>query len=109
MKQLLNGEHRRNGNAIALSSIVFAVSVILSCLVFSGCQKEATNNGADQAQPTAMPKSSEANTLNYYSGLGGLTMWQLQQARAASAKYRNIDNAIKAGYVDIAVDVQHMG
>ena len=113
MKQLLNGVNRRNGNSIALSHgtyrVIIGVSVILSCLVFTGCQKEATTNEGQQVQPASMPKSSDANTLNFYTGLDGLTMWQLQQARAATAKYRNIDNAIKDGYADIEVDVQHMG
>jgi hypothetical protein len=47
--------------------------------------------------------------INYYSGLSWQTTMELQQARAATAKYRNIDNAIRDGYVDIAVDVEHMG
>ena len=44
-----------------------------------------------------------------YNGLSDLTSWELQQARAATAKYRNIENAIKEGYTDIEVDVEHMG
>jgi hypothetical protein len=36
-------------------------------------------------------------------------MWELQQARAASARYRNIENAKKDGYGDIAVVVPQMG
>jgi hypothetical protein len=44
-----------------------------------------------------------------YTGLPPQTVWELQQARAGTARYRNIDNAIRDGYVDIAVDVEHMG
>ena len=113
MKQLLNGVHRRYGNSIALSHgsylTMITVSLVLSCLLISSCQKEAATNKDEEIQATAAPKSSEANTLNFYNGLDALTMWQLQQARAATAKYRNIDNAIKDGYADIEVDVQHMG
>lgn len=113
MKQLFNGENRHNRNSIALTHgsnrKIAGVSILLICLAFGSCQKEATTDQAQQLQPTGIPKSQEANTLNFYTGLDDLTMWQLQQARAATAKYRNIDNAIKDGYADIAVDVQHMG
>jgi hypothetical protein len=36
-------------------------------------------------------------------------MWELQQARAATARYRDISNAIKDGYSNINVDVPNMG
>ncbi|MGZ3879862.1 MAG: hypothetical protein ACXVBF_00915, partial [Flavisolibacter sp.] len=113
MKKLINGVYRRNRNSIALIKnsyrTITCVLFTLSCLIISSCQKEAAGTKDEQMQATAAPKSSEANTLNFYNGLDGLTMWQLQQARAATARYRNIDNAIKDGYADIAVDVQHMG
>ena len=47
--------------------------------------------------------------MNMYSGLSSQNLWELQQARAATARYRNIKNALKDGYVDIEVDVEHMG
>ncbi|MGZ3846008.1 MAG: hypothetical protein ACXVLT_02655 [Flavisolibacter sp.] len=113
MKKLINGVYRRNRNSIASTQgsyrTIICVLFTLSCLIISSCQKEAAGTKDEQMQATAAPKSSEANTLNFYNGLDGLTMWQLQQARAATARYRNIDNAIKDGYADIAVDVQHMG
>ena len=51
----------------------------------------------------------EAQILNLYSGLSQQTSWELQQARAATARYRDIKNAIKDGYSNINVDVPNMG
>jgi hypothetical protein len=42
-------------------------------------------------------------------GLPSQTVWELQQARAATARYRDIKNAIKDGYSNINVDVPNMG
>jgi len=42
-------------------------------------------------------------------GLAPKTVWELQQARAATARYRNIKNAFKDGYADINVVVPNMG
>ncbi len=36
-------------------------------------------------------------------------MWELQEVRDASEKYRDIKNAIKDGYADISVVVPNMG
>src|SRR5215216_2722513 len=52
---------------------------------------------------------TNAEVLNNYSGIFSQTLWELRQARAATAKYRNIKNAIKDGYADISVVVPNMG
>jgi hypothetical protein len=71
---------------------------------FSACQKEGLN-----APITVENLSANANTLTMYQGLSPQTMWELQQARAATARYKNIRNAIADGYEDIAVNVENMG
>jgi hypothetical protein len=113
MKQLLNGVNRHNGNSIAslkLRKNVFTVLVVLFVgIIITSCKKENLGSKADETQSLAAQKTSEGNVVNDYNGLNGLTVWQLQQARAATARYRNIDNAIKDGYMDIEVDVEHMG
>jgi hypothetical protein len=113
MKQLFNGVKRHNGHSIASSKgtrySVTVFSVLFISIIFSSCKKQEAISKSDDSQSMTAQKTSEENVVNNYAGLNGLTIWQLQQARAATARYRNIDNAIKDGYTDIEVDVQHMG
>ena len=73
-----------------------------------------------QAGDTEMPANPEltarqtsvqipATMLQWYDGLNATTLWELQQARAATARYRNIENAKKDGYADINVVMENMG
>lgn len=90
---------------IAFNSFVGVLS--LSVILLTGCTKQGA---AEPAQVDAgAARNAQADVLNFYSGLSAQTSWELQQARAATARYRDIDNAIKDGYADIAVDVEHMG
>ena len=52
---------------------------------------------------------SDGNVLHQYHGLSWQTMWELLQVRAATARYRDIQNAISDGYADISVVVPNMG
>ena len=108
MKNLFNGVLRHNRNSFALNHAAIIFFVILIGVLFSSCQKQIANKEADEIQNT-VAKSSEANALTLYSGLSDQTLWELQQVRAATAKYRNIENATRDGYADIEVDVEHMG
>jgi hypothetical protein len=61
------------------------------------------NNGSNSiCGPTGDP-------VRWYVGLDAATVWELQQARAATSQYQNINNALADGYVDIGVNVQNMG
>lgn len=85
------------------------------CLLFSvyilsiGCTKEAMDNRSNDQGIAGSTDMSSANVVNAYNGLSEKTSWELQQARAATARYRDVKNAIKDGYHDIAVDVENMG
>jgi hypothetical protein len=84
----------------------------LALIIFlsTGCQKEGINSPADEVQTmNSSVAAVESNVTNDYSGLTSQTMWELQQARAATARYRDIKNALKDEYADIAVDVEGMG
>lgn len=74
--------------------------------LFSSCQKESLESPAAVENLSA---ASQANALARYQGLSFQTMWELQQARAASSRYGQVANAIADGYQDIAVDVENMG
>jgi hypothetical protein len=92
------------------SVAIFSSSIILIGFLYSGCKKEATNTPADEIQSiNSFTENSEARVINNYTGLSSQTTWELQQARAATARYRDIKNAIKDGYSNINVDVPNMG
>jgi len=93
---------------LVCSYVLIAGAIVLISVLFSGCQKQDISNTAEEVQ-SAGAKTSQANAVMLYSGLSDRTTWELQQARAATAKYRNIENAIRDGYADIEVDVEHMG
>src|SRR5207249_8523436 len=53
--------------------------------------------------------NADVELSNSCSGLSRKTLWELQQAHNATAKYRDINNAIADGYADINVVMQNMG
>lgn len=54
-------------------------------------------------------KIENSDLLDRYAGLNDQTVTELRQARNASARYQNLDTALADGYVDIAVNTEHMG
>ncbi len=92
-------------------SVLKFKSLILSFMVgsvlFLGCSKDEQQQPADKTTVAGSTKS--INFLNQYEGLDKQTMWELQQAYAATARYQNIANALKDGYADINVILQNMG
>ena len=108
---MLNRAARRNGPALApsfshsLLTLGFALTLALSA-----CTKSADENENLQSANTPAPQSESAgNALNNYTGLSATTLWELQQARAATARYRKLANAIQDGYADIGVHDPKMG
>ena len=88
--------------------LIFGVMILIAFLV--GCKKENVNTPGDEViNASNLTLNAERNAVNYYTGLLPQTTRELQQARAATASYRNINNAINDGYADIAVDVEGMG
>ena len=107
MKNLLNASESKRKSRAKLISYGFILP--MAAIVFAGCQKEAMKASVDEAQN--INKHSiipEGDVVNDY-GLPPQTVWELQQARAATARYRNIENAKKDGYSNINVDVPNMG
>jgi hypothetical protein len=86
----------------------FIMFLAMGSLILLSCSKEVSpEQGPALSSPQGLSVQTEA--LNAYTGLAAGTMWELQQAKAASAKYKHVENAIRDGYVDIAVDVENMG
>jgi hypothetical protein len=98
---------------------MFFCTTILTGFLFTSCQKQVldetksinplSGSNAKQISAANNVKNEDAEVINMYSGLSRQTMWELQQARAATARYRDIKNAIKDGYSNINVDVPNMG
>ncbi len=124
MKKSCNSILCCKGNALTTRSgfngqtTLFFCFMLLIGLAFTGCKKETMQAPAEEVQKTssrtpaggnAQGVIGEENVLNEYAGLPSKTAWELQQARAATARYRNIKNAIKDGYADIGVVVPNMG
>jgi hypothetical protein len=96
-----------------LNSFLFMFCILL---LITGCKKQdvtatevPTTSDAKVANNAGAESMDEGNVVKMYDNLSSQTLWELQQARAATAKYRNIENALKDGYVDISVDIEHMG
>ena len=116
MKNIFNSALRCNRRSLAVHQALhtfvrtagkFICSMVLVAL-FTGCTKQGINASVNELHDSN-GKSSEATVLKLYNGLEPHTSWELQQARAATAKYRNFENAIKDGYADINVVIPEMG
>jgi hypothetical protein len=99
MKSLLSSALRRNRQAFA--AILFTGFVII------GCKKE-NSQLADEAQ-SRNSASLIAESNLFGDDLSLQTIWELQQAKIATAKYNSFNKAIRDGYVDINVIVPEMG
>ena len=89
----------------------FSMVILLIMFLISGCAKQAPDIPAvTEDQPLSVAKTQPlVEILSNYSGLNATTQWELQQVRAATARYQHIKNADKDGYVDIHVDMMNMG
>lgn len=84
--------------------------ILLITILFMGCQKENTNLPENEAKLMSLNSmNTDQEFRTYYTGLDKQTVWELQQARAATAKYRHIEKAIADGYASINVVRQNMG
>lgn len=92
------------------SSLFFCFTIFMVFL-FSSCQKQALvePKNSDAVAIDNGKNISDGQILDMYSGLSDQTRQELQQARAATARYRDLKNAIKDGYSNINVDVPNMG
>ena len=104
-----NDYAKNNNNHSGFFRSPVFVSMIVIGILISGCQKEKTTETVVEEDMTTTSTQSQSNVVNDYAEISNQTAWELQQARAATAKYRNINNAIKDGYADIGVVVPNMG
>ena len=108
MKHTLNSAWRCNSKPFALIQALVSLFVMgILAMSFSSCQKEASET--TKVEDATTPAQAKLFNLNMYTGLSSNLQWELQQARAASAKYQQIKNAVKDGYEDINVVAENMG
>jgi hypothetical protein len=73
----------------------FYVAILLTVFLFSACKKYA----AEKAQANNEEQVISSNGIKTDTdGLSLQTLWELQQVRAATAKYQNINNAFADNY-----------
>ena len=99
MKSLLSSALRRHRQ-------VFAAILFIGSLI-TGCKKQ-NSTITDEAQ-NRNNASLVAESNLFGNDLSLQTIWELQEAKIATAKYNNFGNAIRDGYVDINVIVPEMG
>lgn len=91
----------------------YAFLLLLGSFMFTACDQEMVDPQFTTSQKVSMQSeqlaASETNVLNLYPSIPSATAWELQQARAATARYRDIRNAVKDEYVDISVVTENMG
>ena len=104
MKHAIKTRGRRPFKATAFYGLVVSVFLV------AGCAKEGLQEQDPTAEGTASAAlvSGRANFV-HEANLPEQTLWELQQTRAATARYRHIKNAIKDGYADIDVVIPGMG
>jgi len=85
-------------------SVFFLVPFLFVVLFIAGCNQQ-DNNPVEGSSNSG----NDNSFLDKHYNLPPATMAELQQAKIATARYNNIENAIADGYVDINVVVPHMG
>jgi len=85
--------------------------ILFTAFLFTACKKyEANKPQTDNIeQVTNKNGKPDAELFSNYSGLDPQTLLELQQVRAATAKYQNIDHAFGDSYVDIGLVMPNMG
>lgn len=77
----------------------------------ASCQKEDSLTAIPDSKTSqeSTVRVGQADFRTWYTGLESSTVRELQSARAATARYQNLNNALADGYADISVDVENMG
>jgi len=80
------------------------IPILFAILFFLGCNQQENSPVEGNVN-----SGNDNSFLAKHYNLPPVTMAELQQAKIATARYNNIENAIADGYVDINVVVPHMG
>jgi len=86
----------------------FYLAILPGAFLFTGCTKQNINKPANEIQSVSNSVTSAGEVLGGYEGLAPQALWELQQARSATAKYQHIDKALADGYADINIVVPNI-
>jgi hypothetical protein len=96
-------------NHILLESMVY-IAVLSVPVLFAGCNKQNETVPASASPLESKNVATPDNeVINRYRGINVRTLFELREARSATAKYRNINKAFADHYADINVVVPNMG
>jgi hypothetical protein len=94
---------------LQLRSLLCPVILSTTLLLFTGCKKYTSEPKSEDQILSNRNTNVDQELLTYYKGLDKQTLLELQQARAATARYRNVNNAFADNYVDIGLKLPNMG
>jgi hypothetical protein len=85
--------------------------LMLATVLFTGCSERSAINDNEMSSVIENQKVRTDITFtgSNNSSLSLKAVFELRQAKAATAKYQSIENAKADGYHDISVDVENMG
>jgi len=89
-------------------SVLFTL-MLTSVFFFTACKKYADGDSNNNQPLSNKQANVDQELLTFYKGLNPQTLFELQQARAATARYRHIKNAFADNYVDIGLKLPNMG
>src|SRR5438045_2899825 len=108
MKKIFYSIAQKQHQLACSTSALLLVTTVST--LFAGCQKGARlQTGNASVGENITKTNADLEVINYYKGLDRQTLGELQQARAATAKYQNIENAFADRYADINLVMPNMG
>jgi hypothetical protein len=114
MKRLFNALKRKTDTIVYLQTTKYPLilsTALLAMFLMSSCKKDVSIPISNEEIQVKSNSSSQKESSGFgnYTGLDPQTVWELQQAKIATAKYNNIENAIADGYFDAEIVVPEMG
>ena len=85
--------------------------ILFTVFLFTACKKYEANKQKDNSSEQVTKKNGnpDAELASPNSGLAPQTLLELQQVRAATARYQNIEHAFGDSYEDIGLVMPNMG
>jgi hypothetical protein len=93
-------------------SVITRLNLLILCLsaiVYSGCMKQDRKDDKVSPSNETITESTDLKAIYTSNELSPQTLTELQQVKAATAKYSNLENAFKDDYVDIGLKMPNMG
>jgi hypothetical protein len=93
----------------ATTAFIYLIA-LSTTLSFASCEKQDANHSKGAVQPVNQGDlNTDMDLISNCKGLSSVTIKELKEARTASSRYQNINNAFADGYADINVVMPNMG